>query len=78
MKLICGIVGSLRQGSFNRGLMNAAIELGRGVGLDMQIFDRLDTPRWNAMKFAPDCRADVLCLSFHRLVQTSTTPQPFV
>ena len=55
MKLICGIVGSLRQRSFNRGLMNAAIEVGRDVGLDIQIFDRLgDIPMYNADLDKPD------------------------
>ncbi|MEO7102281.1 MAG: NAD(P)H-dependent oxidoreductase [Gemmatimonadaceae bacterium] len=49
MKLICGIVGSLRRGSFNRGLMNAAIEVGRDAGLDIQIFDRIgEIPIYNA------------------------------
>jgi chromate reductase len=49
MKKICGIVGSLRRASFNRGLMNAAVELGRDAGLDIQIFDRLaEIPTYNA------------------------------
>jgi chromate reductase, NAD(P)H dehydrogenase (quinone) len=49
MKKICGIVGSLRKGSFNRGLMMAAIELGRDAGLDIELFDRLaEVPMYNA------------------------------
>ncbi len=48
MKTICGIVGSLRKGSFNRGLMNAAIEVGRDAGLEIRIFDRLsELPIYN-------------------------------
>jgi chromate reductase len=38
---VCGLIGSLRKGSYNRGLMNAAIELGRDAGLDIVLFDRL-------------------------------------
>lgn len=49
MKTICGIVGSLRKNSFNRGLMLAAIEAGRAVELDIQIFERLaEIPSYNA------------------------------
>jgi chromate reductase, NAD(P)H dehydrogenase (quinone) len=49
MKQICGLVGSLRKNSFNRGLMLAAIELGREAGLDIRIFDRLaEIPIYNA------------------------------
>jgi len=55
MKLICGIVGSLRKGSYNRGLMNAAIEVGRDSGLDIRIFDRLgDIPMYNQDLDQPD------------------------
>lgn len=49
MKTICGLVGSLRKNSFNRGLMLAAIEVGRDAGLDILIFDRLaEIPIYNA------------------------------
>jgi chromate reductase len=49
MKQICGIIGSLRKNSFNRGLMLAAIEVGRDAGLDIRIFDRLaEVPIYNA------------------------------
>ena len=49
MKTICGIIGSLRKGSFNRGLMLAAIEVGRDAGLDIRVFDRLnEIPIYNA------------------------------
>ncbi len=49
MKKICGLVGSLRKGSFNRGLMLAAMDVGANVGLDIQIFERLDeVPTYNA------------------------------
>lgn len=49
MKQICGIVGSLRKRSFNRGLMLAAIEVGRDAGLEIQLFDRLaELPIYNA------------------------------
>lgn len=49
MKQICGIVGSLRKRSFNRGLMLAAIEVGRDAGLEIHLFDRLaELPIYNA------------------------------
>ena len=38
---VCGLIGSLRAGSFNRGLMRAAMEIGRDEGLDIRLFDRL-------------------------------------
>lgn len=45
---VCGIIGSLRKRSFNRGLMNAAIEIGKGEGLDIVLFDRVgDLPLFN-------------------------------
>ena len=49
MKKICGIVGSLRKGSFNRGLMLCAIDTGKEYGLEIEIFERLDEiPTYNA------------------------------
>jgi chromate reductase, NAD(P)H dehydrogenase (quinone) len=49
MKQICGLVGSLRKGSFNRGLMLAAIDTGREAGLEIRIFERLaEIPVYNA------------------------------
>lgn len=41
MKAIRGIVGSLRKGSFNRGLMLAAMDAGKEAGLEIKLFDRL-------------------------------------
>ena len=34
---VCGLVGSLRKGSYNRGLMDAAVELGRDAGLGSSV-----------------------------------------
>ncbi len=49
MKSVCGLVGSLRKGSFNRGLMLAAMDAGTAAGLDIHIFERLDeVPPYNA------------------------------
>ena len=49
MKTVCGIIGSLRKGSYNRGLMMAAIDAAKGAGLDVRIFDRLaEIPVYNA------------------------------
>lgn len=45
---VVGIPGSLREGSFNRGLLRAAIELAP-VGMEIQMFTRLgDIPPYNA------------------------------
>src|SRR5262249_29801131 len=45
---VVGIPGSLRVGSFNRGLLRAAIELAP-AGMEIQIFTRLgDIPPYNA------------------------------
>jgi len=45
---VCGIAGSLRKGSFNRGLLRAAAEVGRDAGLDIQIYEGLgDIPPYN-------------------------------
>jgi chromate reductase, NAD(P)H dehydrogenase (quinone) len=38
---VCGLIGSLRAGSFNRGLMHAAIEIGKEEGVEIHLFDRL-------------------------------------
>jgi chromate reductase len=38
---VCGLIGSLRKGSMNRGLMRAAMEMGREEGLEIHLFDRL-------------------------------------
>jgi chromate reductase len=38
---VCGLVGSLRSGSFNRGLMDAAQEIAPQVGMQVTVFDRL-------------------------------------
>ncbi|MDQ6736676.1 MAG: NAD(P)H-dependent oxidoreductase [Gemmatimonadota bacterium] len=49
MRKICGLVGSLRKGSFNRGLMLAAQDAGSTVGLEVEIFERLDEiPLYNS------------------------------
>ncbi len=49
MKTVCGIIGSLRKGSYNRGLMMAAMEVAKDAGLDIRIFDRLsEIPIYNA------------------------------
>lgn len=45
---VCGLIGSLRKGSMNRGLMNAAIELGTEEGLDIVVWDHLrDVPPYD-------------------------------
>ena len=45
---VIGIPGSLREGSFNRGLLRAAIELAP-AGMEIQMFTRLgDIPPYNA------------------------------
>jgi multimeric flavodoxin WrbA len=45
---VVGIPGSLREGSFNRGLLRAAIELAP-AGMEIQMFTRLgDIPPYNA------------------------------
>jgi len=45
---VCGIAGSLRQGSYNRALLRAAVELAPD-GLEIAVFDRLgDVPLYNA------------------------------
>ena len=45
---VAGIPGSLREGSFNKGLLRAAIELAP-VGMEIQMFTRLgDIPPYNA------------------------------
>jgi chromate reductase, NAD(P)H dehydrogenase (quinone) len=45
---VVGIPGSLREGSFNRGLLRAAIELAP-TGMEIQMFTRLgDIPQYNA------------------------------
>ena len=49
MKKICGLVGSLRKGSFNRGLLLAAQDAGIQAGLQIEIFERMDEiPLYNA------------------------------
>jgi chromate reductase len=46
---VCGLVGSLRRGSLNRGLMQAAEEMGPGAGLQVTVFERLrDVPPYDA------------------------------
>ena len=45
---VVGIPGSLREGSFNKGLLRSAIEL-VPAGMEIQIFTRLgDIPPYNA------------------------------
>lgn len=54
MVQVCGIVGSLRKLSYNRGLMRAAVELGQPAGLDVKVFDRLgEIPPYNQDLDAP-------------------------
>ena len=49
MKTVCGIIGSLRKGSYNRGLMMAAVEVAKDAGLDIRIFDRIaELPVYNS------------------------------
>lgn len=58
---MCGIIGSLRQGSYNRGLMMAAIELARDAGLDIRVFDRLaEIPIYNADDDTDEKRPEVV------------------
>ena len=46
---ICALVGSLRSKSYNRGLVLAAIELGKPYGLDIEIFERMrEIPPYDA------------------------------
>jgi chromate reductase len=46
---VCGLVGSLRRGSMNRGLMRAAEEMAPEVGMGIRVFDRLgEVPPYNA------------------------------
>lgn len=46
---VLGICGSLRAGSYNRGLLRAAQEVGREHGLDIEIYERLrDIPPYDA------------------------------
>jgi chromate reductase len=46
---VCGLVGSLRRGSMNRGLMRAALEMAPGAGLQITVFDRLrEVPPYDA------------------------------
>ena len=45
---VVGIPGSLREGSFNKGLLRAAIELAP-AGMEIHMFTRLgDIPPYNA------------------------------
>lgn len=61
MKTICGLVGSLRKGSFNRGLMLAAIELGRDAGLEIKLFDHIaEIPLYNADLDTDESRPEVV------------------
>jgi chromate reductase len=46
---VCGLVGSLRRASLNRGLMRAAQEMAPDVGLEIAVFDRLrEIPPYDA------------------------------
>ncbi|MDB4947719.1 MAG: chrR [Gemmatimonadetes bacterium] len=46
---VCGLVGSLRKGSLNRGLMAAAQEIAPEVGMQVTVFDRLrEIPPYDA------------------------------
>jgi chromate reductase, NAD(P)H dehydrogenase (quinone) len=45
--LVCGIAGSLRQKSYNRALLRAAVEL-QPAGMEIRIFDRMaEIPLYN-------------------------------
>jgi chromate reductase len=56
---ILGICGSLRAGSYNRGLLRAAQELGREHGLDIEIYDRLrDIPPYDADEDTDETRPE--------------------
>lgn len=46
---VLGICGSLRAGSYNKGLLRAAQELARDHGIDIEIYERLrDIPPYDA------------------------------
>jgi len=59
---VAGIVGSLREGSFNKGLLRAAVELAP-AGMEIEIYTRLgDIPPYNDdvfMKGDPEPVADL-------------------
>jgi chromate reductase len=55
------MIGSLRQGSYNRGLMMAAVESARDAGLDIRIFDRMaEIPIYNADDDTDERRPEVV------------------
>lgn len=56
---VLGIVGSLRRGSYNRMLMNAAIELAPD-GMQIRTFDLADVPLYNADLDTDDRRPAVV------------------
>ncbi|MEO7217226.1 MAG: NADPH-dependent FMN reductase [Gemmatimonadaceae bacterium] len=61
MKTICGLIGSLRKGSFNRGLMVAAIELGRDAGLEIKVFDHIgEIPLYNVDLDTDESRPEIV------------------
>lgn len=64
---VLGIVGSLRRGSYNRMLMDAAIELAPG-GMLIETFDLTDLPLYNA-----DLDTDELRPGAVRMLKQSTT-----
>lgn len=56
---VLGICGSLRAGSYNRGLLRAAQELGREHGLDIEIYERLrDIPPYDADQDTDEARPE--------------------
>lgn len=45
---VCGLVGSLRRDSYNKGLMRAAQEAAKEAGIEITVFDRLsELPAFN-------------------------------
>ncbi len=44
---VTGIIGSLRQASYNRALMQAAIDAGPDAGLNIEIAEIIDVPFYN-------------------------------
>lgn len=58
---VFGIAGSLRNGSYNRGLLRAAAEVGREAGLDIRIYDRLgEIPPYNQDIDTDEARPEVV------------------
>ena len=69
---VIGIAGSLREGSFNKGLLRAAIELAP-AGMEITTFNRLgDIPPYN-----DDVMAKAIRSPWRRLKPPSARRMPF-